>query len=52
MTERLKHLLLSYSAVVTAVVAFVAPFISQDCKILWYQPVEPEGLDDFAKISD
>ena len=48
MEEKIKNILLSHAALVTAIVSLVAPVISQSCKMLWYQPVEPDGLEEFA----
>ena len=31
------------------VVLAVAPLISNDCQIYWYQDKEPEGLEKFAR---
>lgn len=48
MISRIKMLILSHATSVCALVALVAPLISQDCQGLWYQSVEPEGLDEYA----
>ena len=46
MISKIKMIILSQAASVCALVVFIAPLISQDCQGLWYQPVEPEGLDE------
>ncbi len=48
MINKLKVMILSHAAFVCAIVTFIAPLISQDCQTLWYQSVEPEGLDEYA----
>ncbi len=48
MISKIKMMILSRAASVCALVAFIAPLISQDCQGLWYQPVEPEGLEKFS----
>ena len=42
--------ILSQATSVCALVALIAPLISQDCQGLWYQPVEPEGLGEFEQV--
>lgn len=51
MISRIKMLILSHAVSVCALVALVAPLISQDCQGLWFQQVEPEGLDEFAEYA-
>ncbi len=34
---------------ISGVVLAVAPLISNDCQIYWYQDKEPEGLEEFAR---
>ena len=51
MISRIKMLILSHATSVCALVALVAPLISQDCQGLWYQSVEPEGLEEFAEYA-
>lgn len=48
MADRLRVFIAKHAVILTALVAFVAPLISQECMGLWYQPVEPEGLDEFS----
>lgn len=31
-----------------AIVPFIATVASQNCQIMWYQEVEPDGLDDYV----
>lgn len=50
MAERLRVFIAKHAAIFTALVAFVAPLISQECMGLWYQDVEPDGLDEFKKL--
>ena len=51
MINKFKMMILSQAASVCALVAFIAPLISQDCQGLWYQSVEPEGLDEFTEYA-
>ena len=48
MTNAIKKFVMKYSATISAIIIFFAPSISQECRLLWYQPMEPEGLDEFV----
>ena len=46
---RQKNFLVKCSArIITGIVSFTGPLISQGCEIFWYQEKEPEGFDEFV----
>ncbi len=49
MFGKLKALLCGSTVIlISSIVTAVAPIISGECEVLWYQEIEPEGLDDFV----
>lgn len=37
------------SMLLKGLVKRMAPFIYQECRIIWYQPKEPNGIEEYLK---
>lgn len=45
----IKRFLAKRASLVTALVMVVATSSANFCRCMWYQPKEPDGLDEFVK---
>lgn len=45
----LRKILVKYGNVLCALAVLVAPMAARTCRLLYYEPKEPEGLDEFVK---
>lgn len=45
----MKRFLVKHAPLVTALVMMVATSASNYCRCMWYQPKEPDDLDEFVK---
>lgn len=48
MKKRLISFICRYGCRLCAAAALIAPLASETCKTRYYQPVEPDGLAEFA----
>lgn len=46
---KMERFLVKKASIVTALVKVVAASSSDFCRCMWYQPKEPDGLEEFAK---
>ena len=47
MRNAVKKILLKYGSLFCAVSLTIVPYISEKCRIIWYQPKEPDGFEEF-----